>query len=82
MSINVRDVTGHAAIAVLEEASIAEIVDAMNHFAVGAVALIDVVGHPVGIVSEYDLLVMEADPEWRGHAGKARSRQPSLRPDS
>ncbi|WP_345564699.1 CBS domain-containing protein [Nonomuraea rosea] len=62
MSIEVKDVMGRVAIAVLESASFAEIVAAMKRFAVGAVTVIDVERRPVGVVSEDDLLLKEADP--------------------
>ncbi|MFI7149699.1 CBS domain-containing protein [Nonomuraea sp. NPDC050022] len=62
MSIQVKDVMGRVAIAVLEEASFAEIVAAMKRFAVGAVTVIDADRRPVGVVSEDDLLLKEADP--------------------
>ncbi|MFC4119888.1 CBS domain-containing protein [Nonomuraea zeae] len=62
MSIEVRDVMGRVAIAVLEGSSFAEIVAAMKRFAVGAVTVIDADRRPVGVVSEDDLLLKEADP--------------------
>ncbi|MFI9846614.1 CBS domain-containing protein [Nonomuraea sp. NPDC051941] len=61
MSIEVRNVMGRVAIAVREDASFSEIVDAMQRFAVGAVTVIDADRRPVGVVSEDDLLLKEAD---------------------
>ncbi|MEV6040666.1 CBS domain-containing protein [Nonomuraea sp. NPDC052116] len=61
MSLEVKDVMGRVAIAVLKEASFAEIVEAMERFAVGAVTVIDAYRRPVGVVSEDDLLLKEAD---------------------
>lgn len=61
MSLEVKDVMGRVAIAVSEEASFAEIVEAMERFAVGAVTVIDADRRPVGVVSEDDLLLKEAD---------------------
>ncbi|MEU8149486.1 CBS domain-containing protein [Nonomuraea sp. NPDC048901] len=52
MSIQVKDVMGRVAIAVLEEASFAEIVAAMKRFAVGAVTVIDADRRPVGVVRQ------------------------------
>ncbi|WP_113705589.1 CBS domain-containing protein [Nonomuraea lactucae] len=61
MSIEVKDVMGRVAIAVLQEASFADIVSAMRHFGVGALTVIDAERRPVGVVSEDDLLLKEAD---------------------
>lgn len=61
MSIEVKDVMGRVAIAVLEEASFADIVAAMKRYAVGAVTVIDADRRPVGVVSEDDLLLKETD---------------------
>ncbi|MFF4622463.1 CBS domain-containing protein [Nonomuraea jabiensis] len=61
MSLEVKDIMGRVAIAVLEEASFTEIVEAMERFAVGAVTVIDAERRPVGVVSEDDLLLKEAD---------------------
>ncbi|MEO3867628.1 CBS domain-containing protein [Nonomuraea sp. B12E4] len=61
MSIEVKDVMGRVAIAVLEDARFADIVAAMKRFAVGAVTVIDADRRPVGVVSEDDLLLKEAD---------------------
>ncbi|MEU5868919.1 MULTISPECIES: CBS domain-containing protein [unclassified Nonomuraea] len=63
MSIEVKDVMGRVAIAVLEHASFADIVAAMKRYAVGAVTVIDADRRPVGVVSEDDLLLKET-----GHA--------------
>ncbi|MEV1178325.1 CBS domain-containing protein [Nonomuraea sp. NPDC049784] len=61
MSLDVKDIMGRVAIAVLKDASFAEIVDAMERFAVGAVTVIDAGRRPVGVVSEDDLLLKETD---------------------
>ncbi|MEQ4724334.1 CBS domain-containing protein [Nonomuraea sp. B19D2] len=61
MSLEVKDVMGRVAIAVLKDASFAEIVEAMERFGVGAVTVIEVDRRPVGVVSEDDLLLKEAD---------------------
>ncbi|WP_433427757.1 CBS domain-containing protein [Nonomuraea sp. CA-141351] len=61
MSLEVKDIMGRVAIAVLKDASFAEIVDAMERFAVGAVTVIDADRRPVGVVSEDDLLLKETD---------------------
>ncbi|MGR6919329.1 CBS domain-containing protein [[Actinomadura] parvosata] len=61
MSIEVKDVMGHVAIAVLADASFAEIVAAMKRFAVGAVTVVDADRRPMGVVSEDDLLLKEID---------------------
>ncbi|KAB8190340.1 CBS domain-containing protein [Nonomuraea phyllanthi] len=60
MSLEVKDIMGHVAIAVLRDASFAEIVAAMERFAVGAVTVIDADRRPVGVVSEDDLILKEA----------------------
>ncbi|GGO69249.1 CBS domain-containing protein [Nonomuraea cavernae] len=62
MAIQVKDVMGRVAIAVLQDASFADIVSAMKRYAVGAVTVIDADRRPVGVVSEDDLLLKEADP--------------------
>ncbi|SDH74274.1 BON domain-containing protein [Sinosporangium album] len=61
MSVEVRDVMGRVAIAVTPEAPFIEIVEAMRRYAVGAVAVIDAERRPMGIVSEDDLILKEAD---------------------
>ncbi|MER6950218.1 CBS domain-containing protein [Nonomuraea sp. NPDC000554] len=61
MTIEVKDIMGRVAIAVLQEASFTEIVDAMKRYAVGAVTVIDAERRPVGVVSEEDLLLKEVD---------------------
>ncbi|MER7506076.1 CBS domain-containing protein [Nonomuraea pusilla] len=61
MAIEVKDVMGRVAIAVLEDAPFADIVAAMKRFAVGAVTVIDADRRPVGVVSEDDLLLKETD---------------------
>ncbi|MEU8251331.1 CBS domain-containing protein [Nonomuraea sp. NPDC048916] len=62
MAIEVKDIMGRVAIAVLQDASFADIVTAMKRYAVGAVTVIDADRRPVGVVSENDLLLKEADP--------------------
>lgn len=62
MSIKVRDVMRNVAIAVLEDASFAEIVRTMRRYAVGAVSVVDADCRPVGVVSEADLLLKEVNP--------------------
>ncbi|MEV0236257.1 CBS domain-containing protein [Nonomuraea sp. NPDC050786] len=62
MPIEVKDIMGRVAIAVLKDASFVEIMEAMERFAVGAVTVIDADRRPVGVVSEDDLLLKEADP--------------------
>ncbi|WP_113699474.1 CBS domain-containing protein [Nonomuraea lactucae] len=61
MSIEVKDVMGRVAIAVLQDASFADIVTAMERYAVGAVTVVDADRRPVGVVSEDDLLLKEID---------------------
>ncbi|GAA3560963.1 CBS domain-containing protein [Nonomuraea rosea] len=61
MSIEVKDVMGRVVIAVLEEASFADIMAAMKRYAVGSVTVIDADRRPVGVVSEDDLLLKETD---------------------
>ncbi|MFF0867038.1 CBS domain-containing protein [Nonomuraea sp. NPDC003560] len=62
MSIEVKDVMGRVAIAVLADASFADVLNAMKRYAVGAVTVIDADRRPVGVVSEDDLLLKEIDP--------------------
>ncbi|MGP3934066.1 CBS domain-containing protein [Nonomuraea sp. KM88] len=66
MSIEVREIMGRVAIAVLADASFAEIVAAMKRFAVGAVTVIDTDRRPMGVVSEDDLLLKEIEPVRHG----------------
>ena len=61
MSIEVKDVMGRTAIAVLADASFADILAAMRRYAVGAVTVVDADRRPVGVVSEDDLLLKETD---------------------
>ena len=61
MALQVKDVMGTVAIAVRPEATFTELVETMRRFKVGAVAVIDVEGHPIGVVSEDDLLLKETD---------------------
>ncbi|TMR88972.1 CBS domain-containing protein [Nonomuraea basaltis] len=62
MSLEVKDIMGRVAIAVLEDAPFGDIVAAMKRYAVGAVTVIDADRRPVGVVSEDDLLLKEIDP--------------------
>ncbi|MEO3799795.1 CBS domain-containing protein [Nonomuraea sp. B1E8] len=66
MSIEVKDIMGRVAIAVLADASFADIVAAMKRFAVGAVTVIDADRRPMGVVSEDDLLLKEIEPVRHG----------------
>lgn len=59
MALQVKDVMGVVAIAVHPEATFTELVTTMRRFKVGAVAVIDGRGHPIGVVSEDDLLLKE-----------------------
>ena len=61
MAIQVKDVMGRVAIAVLKEASFGDIIGAMKRYAVGSVTVIDADRRPVGVVSEDDLLLKETD---------------------
>ncbi|MBN6054317.1 CBS domain-containing protein [Nonomuraea sp. RK-328] len=63
--MEVKDVMGRVAIAVLEDASFSEIIGAMRRFAVGAVTVIDAERRPVGVVSEDDLMLKESEPAGR-----------------
>lgn len=67
MTMYVKDVMGKVAIAVQQDASFADMVEAMRRFKVGAVAVIDVDRRPVGVVSEDDLLLKEIDVNQHGH---------------
>ncbi|MFE3454670.1 CBS domain-containing protein [Nonomuraea sp. NPDC059194] len=62
MSVQVKDVMGRVAIAVLENASFADILAAMRRYAVGAVTVIDADRRPVGVITEDDLILKEIDP--------------------
>lgn len=57
----VKDVMGHVAIAVMADASFADIVAALRRFKVGAVAVVDGERRVLGVVSEDDLLLREID---------------------
>ncbi|MEV5408763.1 CBS domain-containing protein [Thermopolyspora sp. NPDC052614] len=57
----VKDVMGHVAIAVVADASFADIVAALRRFKVGAVAVVDGERRVLGVVSEDDLLLREID---------------------
>lgn len=61
MTMQVDDVMGRVAIAVMEDAPFADIVAALKRYAVGAVTVIDAERRPVGVVSEADLLLKESD---------------------
>jgi CBS domain-containing protein len=52
---------GHVAIAVVADASFADIVAALRRFKVGAVAVVDGERRVLGVVSEDDLLLREID---------------------
>ncbi|MFJ2032219.1 CBS domain-containing protein [Streptosporangium sp. NPDC087985] len=76
-TLQVKDVMGTVAIAVRREATVAELVATMRRFKVGAVAVIDVGGRPVGVVSEGDLPLGESgvSPGEGGSQSRGR-RQP------
>ncbi|MEU8203755.1 CBS domain-containing protein [Streptosporangium sp. NPDC049046] len=59
--MKVREVMGGTAIAVRPEATFTEMVDAMRRFKVGALTVIDADDHPIGMVSDDDLLLRETD---------------------
>ncbi|MGJ6964345.1 CBS domain-containing protein [Streptosporangium sp. G11] len=59
--MKVREVMGVAAIAVRPEATFIEMVDAMRRFKVGALTVIDADDHPIGVVTDDDLLLKETD---------------------
>ncbi|MEW9531757.1 CBS domain-containing protein [Microbispora sp. NPDC049125] len=79
MSMEVRHVMGHVAIAVHEDASFAEIVSTLRRFAVGAVTVIDRDRRPVGIVSEDDLLLKEIGTARGGLLPLTRERRTERR---
>ncbi|QYC43436.1 inosine 5'-monophosphate dehydrogenase [Nonomuraea coxensis DSM 45129] len=62
MAIEVKDLMGRVAIAVMQDAPFADIVAAMKRFAVSAVTVIDAERRPVGVVTADDLLMKETDP--------------------
>ncbi|MEU8381218.1 CBS domain-containing protein [Streptosporangium sp. NPDC048865] len=70
--MKVREVMGVVAIAVRPEATFVEMVDAMRRFKVGALTVIDAGDHPVGVVTDDDLLLKETDPG--AHPGVFDSR--------
>lgn len=79
MTLQVKDVMGLVAIAVHPAATFAELVTTMRRFKVGAVAVIDARGRPIGVVSEDDLLLKETGAsfgagvfEGRGEHDRAR----------
>ncbi len=57
--MTVKDVMSMMAVAAQEDATLTDLVDAMRRFEVGALTVIDADGHPVGVVSEDDLLLKE-----------------------
>jgi CBS domain-containing protein len=59
--MKVKEVMGDTAVAVRPEASFTEMVDAMRRFKVGALTVIDNDDHPIGVVSDDDLLLRETD---------------------
>jgi CBS domain-containing protein len=61
--MKVKDVMGHVAIAVVADASFADILAALRRFKVGAVAVVDGDRRVLGVVSEDDLLLREIDPD-------------------
>lgn len=78
-AMEVRQVMGHVAIAVHEDARFAEIVSALRRFAVGAVTVIDRDRRPVGVVSEEDLLLKEIGPDRGGLVTLTRGRRTERR---
>jgi CBS domain-containing protein len=63
--MKVREVMGTTAVAVRPETSFTEMVDAMRRFKVGALTVIDADDHPIGVVSDDDLLLRETDSRER-----------------
>jgi CBS domain-containing protein len=63
MSAKVRDVMTRRVVAVREEASFKEIIEALRRFQVSACPVVDDSGRVIGLVSEADLLCKLADPE-------------------
>jgi len=59
MTMRVRDVMGHAVVAVTADSSFADIVTTLERFRVGAVPVIDADRRVLGVVSEDDLLLRE-----------------------
>ncbi|MEV8631321.1 CBS domain-containing protein [Streptosporangium sp. NPDC051023] len=74
MTLRVKDVMGLVAIAVRPEATFAELVATMRRFKVGAVAVIDAEGRPIGVVSDDDLLLKEIDTPGSGGLFESRAR--------
>jgi CBS domain-containing protein len=66
MPMQVKDVMGHFAIAVVADASFADIITTIERFKVGAIAVVDADRRVMGIVSEDDLLLKETDVVRRG----------------
>lgn len=60
MTMRVKEVMGHAVVAVTEDSPFADIVATMERFQVGAVAVIDADRRVLGMVSGDDLLLREA----------------------
>ncbi|MFF4415712.1 CBS domain-containing protein [Streptosporangium sp. NPDC001559] len=75
MTLQVKDVMGLVAIAVRPEATFAELVATMRRFKVGAVAVIDAEGRPIGMVSQDDLLLKEIDIPGSGRLFESRARR-------
>ncbi|MFF5211075.1 CBS domain-containing protein [Streptosporangium sp. NPDC000396] len=75
MPLKVKDVMGTVAVAVHPEATFGDLVAAMRRFNVGAVAVIDADGRPVGVVSEDDLLLKETDTAHGGGVFESRKRR-------
>ncbi|WP_433258133.1 CBS domain-containing protein [Streptosporangium sp. CA-135522] len=73
--MKVSDVMGTRAIAVRPEASFTEIVEAMRRFEVTALTVIDADGHPIGVVSDDDLLLKETDSVSAGSVFDGRRRR-------
>ncbi|MGV9779710.1 CBS domain-containing protein [Streptosporangium sp. NPDC003464] len=72
--MKISDVMGTRAVAVRPEASFSEIVEAMRRFKIGALTVIDTDGHPIGVVSDDDLLLKETDSTSAGSAFDSRRR--------
>lgn len=79
MSVSVAEVMSERVIAVRENAKFSEIVAAMRRFHFASLPVIDADGHVMGLISEDDLLVKEADQSGRkGLLGwfRRRTRRP------
>ncbi|MET8336357.1 CBS domain-containing protein [Streptosporangium canum] len=73
--MKVSDVMGTRAVAVRPEAPFPEIVEAMRRFKVGALTVIDADEHPIGVVSDDDLLLKETDSTSAGSAFDSHRRR-------